>query len=124
MATDCQTKFCHYKSRGQSCVAEQPHAVKYFGGVHAEVQDMFSRDSLDLHSLMAGAGSPDADDGDEEVLCTTSLSCARPTSKAVKGIVDRFGFAVATCPHIVPLRGSACDMPTPEQFVYHILQLM
>lgn len=125
-ATDCNTKLCHYASCGRTNPDMAPLVSKYFGAVHQANAARHVAGQLNLLSFMSDAAGGDVMDEDDEQqqLCTSQLSCARATAKPAKGSVDRYGLSAAACQHVVPLIGLCSDMFTPEQFVYHLTQLM
>lgn len=131
IALDAVTKANHFDSCGTASKDLQPRLNTFFSDADAEVQTLHKAGKLHLTGVMscaahgdAGDGAPDDADADEDVQCTTSLSCSRPTSTSRgSGVCDVTGMLGTTCSHSIPVCGGFVDMLGPEQFAYYLLTL-
>jgi hypothetical protein len=112
------TKLGHHAHAGHAQAHLRPRLDIFFGSVDTQVWQLHAEGRLATQHVAAGGEAGD----DVPATCDTSLTCARVSAKAT-GPCDITGAVGAVCGHGVPVRSLFCDMPTPEQYVFYLLQL-
>lgn len=121
---DANTKSAHFSSAGRSQKEIAPRSSSYLGSVAEEVQQQFEEGKLtssaQLHYACAIAQVGDAANDSS---CSSHLNCSRASASA-RGVVDWSGIAAVVCAHGIPLLNCAVAMPTPEQWAFHLANLI